>query len=78
MIQLYKVTKFKFDYISYVIVPILLVFATKFLFDTIDDYIEYDTGFVIFKILIFIAIYLVLILSFNIIKFFKEKRIIVT
>lgn len=78
MIQLYKVTKFKFDYISYVIVPTLLVFATKFLFDTIDNYIEYDTGFVIFKILIFIAIYLVLILSFNIIKFFKEKRIIVT
>lgn len=75
LIQLYKVTKFKFDYISYIIVPSLLVFATKFLFDAIDDYIEYDMGFVIFKILIFVCIYIILLLSFNIFKFIKNKRV---
>lgn len=77
LIQLYKVTKFKFDYISYVIVPTLLVLATKFLFDAIDNYIEYDAGFVIFKILIFISIYIVLIISFNIFKFIKQKRLVI-
>lgn len=77
LIQLYKVTKFKFDYISYVIVPTLLVFATKFLFDSIDKYIEYNMGFVVFKILIFVAIYIVLLISFNIFKFIRNKRIVV-
>lgn len=77
IIQLYKVTKFKFDYFSYIIVPSLLVLATKFLFDAIDNYIEYDAGFVIFKILIFASIYLVLLLSFNIFKFIRNKRLIV-
>ncbi len=78
LIQLYKVTKFKFDCISYVIVPVLLVFATKLLFDAIDNYIEFDVGFVIFKILIFVAIYVLLFISFNVFKFIKEKRIIIT
>ncbi len=73
LIQLYKVTKFKFDYISYVFIPLLLVFATKLLFDSIDNYIEYDTSFVIIKICIFIAIYVVLFISFNIIKFIRNK-----
>ncbi len=77
LIQLYKVTKFHFDYISYVIIPCMLVLVTKFLFDAIDNYIEYDVGFVIFKILIFIAIYCILLLSFNIFKFIKEKRVVV-
>ena len=47
-VQLYRVTKFKFDYISYVIIPVLLVLATKYLFDAIDNYIEFNLGFVIF------------------------------
>lgn len=76
LVQLYKVTKFKFDYISYVIVPFLLVLTTKFLFDAIDNYIEYNVGFVIFKILIFIGIYIILLASFNIVKFIKKKRIV--
>lgn len=77
LIQLYKVTKFKFDYFSYIVVPTLLVLATKFLFDAIDNYIEYDTGFVIFKVLIFISIYIVLLISFNIFKFIKQKRVVI-
>lgn len=77
LIQLYRVTKFKFDYISYVIVPSLLVLATKFLFDAIDRYIEYDIGFVIFKIIIFIGIYAILLASFNIFRFFKQKRVVI-
>ncbi len=77
IIQLYKVTKFKFDYISYIIVPTLLVLATKFLFDSIDNYIEFDTGFVVFKILIFIGIYVVLLGSFNVFKFIKQKRLVI-
>ena len=77
LIQLYKVTKFKFDYFSYVLVPILLIFTTKFLFDAIDNYIEYDISFVILKILIFVVIYIILLISFNIFKFFKQKRIFV-
>lgn len=58
LIQLYKVTHFKFDFMSYVIVPFLLIFVTKFLFDKIDDFIEYDLGFVLFKAFIFTIIYL--------------------
>lgn len=77
LIQLYRVTKFKFDYISYVIVPTLLVLATKLLFDAIDNYIEYDVGFVIFKILIFIGIYMFLLGTFNVFKFIKERKIVV-
>ena len=77
LIQLYRVTKFKFDYISYVIVPTLLVLATKLLFDAIDNYIEYDVGFVIFKILIFIGIYMFLLGTFNVFKFVKERKIVV-
>ena len=41
LIQLYKATHFKFDFLSYVIQPFIMVILTKFLFDTIDDYIEY-------------------------------------
>ncbi len=75
LIQLYKVTKFKFDYVSYVIIPLIMVLATKFLFDAIDNFIEYDVWFVILKILIFILIYIVLLVSFNVFKFkSKEKR----
>ena len=77
LIQLYKVTKFKFDYMSYVIIPTLLVLATKLLFDSIDNYIEYDIGFVILKILIFIIIYALLLTSFNIFKFIREKILFV-
>ncbi len=77
LIQLYRVTKFKFDYFSYVLIPILLVFATKFLFDAIDNYIEYDISFVILKILIFVIIYIILLISFNIFKFFKQKRFVI-
>ena len=77
LIQLYKVTKFKFDYVSFVIIPIVLVLATKFLFDSIDKYIEYDISFVIVKIIIFIVVYVVLLASFNIFKFVKSKRLFV-
>ena len=76
LIQLYRVTKFKFDYISYVIIPTALVLATKFLFDAIDRFIEYDIGFVIFKIIIFVGIYSILIASFNIFKFIKERKVV--
>ena len=77
LIQLYRVTKFKFDFVSYIIVPTLLVLATKFLFDAIDNYIEYDVGFVIFKILIFVGVYIFLITSFNVFKFVKERKVVV-
>ena len=77
LIQLYKATKFKFDYISYVIVPFLLVIAVKLLFDSLDNYIEYAVGFVIFKIIIFVGVYVFLLISFNIIKFIKERRIVI-
>lgn len=77
LIQLYKVTRFKFDYVSYVIVPTLLVLATKLLFDAIDKYIEYDVGFVIFKILVFVGIYIFFLTSFNIFKFIRERKILV-
>lgn len=77
LIQLYKATKFKFDYVSYVIVPFLLVIATKLLFDAIDNYIEYEVRFVIIKILIFIGVYVFLLASFNIIRFIKERKVIV-
>jgi stage V sporulation protein B len=75
LIQLYKATHFKFDFISYVIIPSVLVLTTKFLFDVIDDYIEYDVGFVIFKVLIFIGVYLLLLGTFNIFKFIRNKKI---
>lgn len=77
LIQLYKATHFKFDFISYVIIPFLLVLATKFLFDTIDEYIEYDLSFVLLKIAIFIGIYLFLLGIFNVFKFLKRKKIFI-
>ena len=78
LIQLHKVTHFKFDFISYVIVPFLLVMATKFLFDSIDNYIEYDLGFVLLKIFIFVGVYLTLIGIFNVFKFIRHKKIFIT
>lgn len=78
LIQLHKVTHFKFDFISYVIIPFLLVLATKFLFDSIDNYIEYDLGFVILKVLIFIGVYICLLCIFNIFKFFKNKKVFIS
>ena len=77
LIQLYKVTKFKFDYVSYIIVPTLLVLATKLLFDVIDNYIEYEIKFVILKILVFVGIYIFLLGIFNIAKFIKERKIVI-
>lgn len=77
LIQLYKVTHFKFDFISYVIIPFVLVLVTKFLFDAIDKYIEYDLSFVIFKVLIFVSVYLSLLGIFNIFKFLKKKKIFI-
>lgn len=78
IIQLYKVTKFKFDYISYVIVPICMAMVSKFLFDKIDDFIEFDIGFVILKIFIFVGIYISLLIFFNVFKFIRQKKIIFT
>lgn len=77
IIQLHKVTHFKFDFISYVIIPFILVMVTKFLFDSIDNYIEYDLGFVFLKIFIFIGTYLFLLGIFNVFKFFKKKKIFI-
>lgn len=77
LIQLYKVTHFKFDFVSYAIVPFILVFVTKFLFDAIDDYIEYDLGFVIIKVIIFVSIYLLLLGIFNVFRFIKKKKIVI-
>lgn len=77
LIQLYKVTHFKFDFVSYAIIPFLLVIATKLLFDSIDNYIEYDLGFVLFKIIIFVFVYLILLGTFNIFKFFKNKKVFI-
>jgi len=74
LIQLYKVSHFKFDFVSYTIVPFLLVLATKFLFDSIDRYIEYDLGFVILKVVIFVGIYLFLLSIFNLFKFLKKRK----
>lgn len=78
LIQLHKVTHFKFDFWSYVIIPFILVLSTKFLFDSIDNYIEYDFGFVLIKVFIFIGIYLGLLGIFNVFKFFKGKKIFIT
>ncbi len=75
LIQLYKATHFKFDFLSYVIQPFIMVILTKFLFDTIDDYIEYELGFVVFKIVLFIGIYLCLLGFLQICKFLKSKKI---
>lgn len=77
LIQLYKVTKFKFDFISYAVIPFILVFATKFLFDSLDKYIEYDLSFVVFKVVIFISIYVFLLGIFSAFKFLKKKRIFI-
>lgn len=77
LIQLYKVSHFKFDFISYIIVPFLLIFATKFLFDSIDKYIEYDLSFVILKIIIFIGVYLGLLGIYNVFKFLRKKKIFI-
>ena len=71
LIQLYKASHFKFDFISYVFVPLILVLVTKFLFDAIDNYIEYELGFVLLKIAIFIGVYLVLLGIFNV---FRHKK----
>lgn len=77
LFQLYKVTHFKFDFFSYVIVPFLLVMATKFLFDAVDDFIEFDFGFVVFKVLVFVGVYLVLLGIFNVIKWIRKKKIFI-
>ena len=77
LFQLYKVTHFKFDFLSYVIVPFLLVMATKFLFDAVDDFIEFDFGFVVFKVLVFIGVYLVLLGIFNGIKWIRKRKIFI-
>lgn len=75
--QLYNVTHFKFDFFSYVIIPFLFVIATKFLFDSIDKFIEYDLSFVLLKILIFVFIYIGLLGIFNVFKFLKKKKIFI-
>ena len=72
LIQLYKVSHFKFDFFSYVVIPFLLVIATKVLFDSIDKFIEYDLSFVLLKMLIFVGVYLGLIGIFNLFKFVKK------
>ena len=54
LFQLYKATNFKFDFVSYVIIPFLLILVTKLLFDNLDKYIEYDFSFVLLKLFIFI------------------------
>ena len=58
------------------IVPTILILAMKFLFDAVDNFIEFNASFVIFKMLIFIFVYLILLFSFNVFKFIKERRII--
>lgn len=77
LIQLYKASHFKFDFISYVFIPLILVLVTKFLFDAIDNYIEYDLSFVLLKITIFIGVYLVLLGIFSAFKWIKGKKIFV-
>lgn len=73
LIQLYRVSHFKFDFISYIIVPCLLVLATKFLFDRLDKFIEYDLSYVIFKIIVFIGVYTILLGIYNGVKWIKAK-----
>lgn len=73
LIQLYRVSHFKFDFISYVIIPFLLVFLTKFIFDRLDKFIEYDLSYVIFKIIVFIGVYAVLLGIYNGVKYLKKK-----
>ena len=72
LIQLYKVTHFKFDFLSYVIVPFLIVLGTKFIFDIIDKYIEYDLSFVLIKIVIFVCIYVIFLGLFWVLKKFSK------
>ena len=43
LIQLYKVSKFKFDYMSYIVIPFFVIISLKILFDAIDKFIEYNT-----------------------------------
>ncbi len=77
LIQLYKVSHFKFDFFSYVVIPFLLVIATKVLFDSIDKFIEYDLSFVLLKMLIFVGVYLGLIGIFNLFKFVKKRKVLI-
>ncbi len=76
LIQLCKATGFKFDIFSYIITPFIIVIMTKYIFERIDKFIEYSIGFVIFKVFIFIGIYLLLLfLSNKLCKTAQKKTI---
>lgn len=76
--QLYKETHFKFDYVFCVIIPLVLVFIIKFIFDTFDYYFSSRKLIVLIKISVFVIVYLLLILITNIFKLRRSPNVIVT
>lgn len=76
--QLYKETHFKFDYIFCVILPLLLIFIIKFIFDIFDNYLSSRKLIIIIKIIAFVIIYLFLILITDIIKLRHSSNVIIT
>jgi len=76
--QLYKETHFRFDYVFCVILPIVLVFIVKFIFDTFDYYFSSRKLIVLIKISVFIIVYLLLVLIADIFKLRHSPNVIVT
>ena len=69
--QLYKVTKFKFDYVFCIIIPFLVIFIIKFLFDSFTVTISNDFTTIAVRIIIFIFIYCSSVLFFDL---FNKRR----
>lgn len=75
--QLYKETHFKFDYVFCVVLPLLLIFIIKFVFDIFDNCLSSRRLIIIIKIIVFVIIYLFLILITDIIKLRHSPNVII-
>ena len=76
--QLYKETHFKFDYVFCIVLPLILVFIIKFIFDTFDYYLSSRKLIILIKICVFIMVYLLLILIADIFKLRRSPNVLVT
>ena len=72
--QLYKETHFKINYIFCVILPLILILIIKSIFDIFDKYLTSRIKVVSAKILVFIAVYFILIITVSFIKFVRTYR----
>ena len=68
LIQLYRVSRFKFNYIAYILIPIVCVFVTKYILDCFDIPNNTSPFITNFKIAIFIFIYFIGFLSTKLIS----------